>query len=64
MNSDSLIFTLVHQAELSKEQAAKALIVVFDHAKAKCPVLRGNINTFLKEELETSETLEFATFIE
>ncbi|MEO6071482.1 MAG: hypothetical protein ABIN57_01280 [Chitinophagaceae bacterium] len=51
MDRDSLVSVLEQQVGLSKEQALDALIVVFDHAKQECPVLRGNINSFLDEEM-------------
>jgi len=58
MNRDSLVSFLEQQVGLPTEQALNALIVVFDHAIEQCPVLRGNIKSFLDEERALLERQE------
>ena len=56
MDRISLVSILEQQVGLSTNQALNAMILVFEHAKEECPVLRGNINNFfLDEELSFLE---------
>lgn len=52
---NGFLLDLIIDMGFSKDQAKGTLIVVSDYAKEKLPVLRGNINTFLNEELENAD---------
>jgi hypothetical protein len=40
---------------LSEEQVLKTLAVVSNYAKEKFPILEGNINAYLKQELKQAD---------
>jgi len=40
---------------LSEEQVLKTLAVVSNYAKEKFPILEGNINAYLKQELRQAD---------
>jgi hypothetical protein len=55
MKNSSLLDTLMNDAGLSKDQAISTLLIVTDFAKERFPILRGNINSFLNDELESKD---------
>jgi hypothetical protein len=61
MKNHSLIYTLIINAKISREQAIHALTIVSEFAKEKFPVLRGNISSILKNEIEKTKTSELKT---
>ena len=58
MDRISLVSILEQQVGITTDKALNAMILVFEHAKEEYPVLRGNINNFLDEELSFLEGKE------
>ena len=45
----------IKKTGLSEEQVLKTLAVVSNYAKEKFPILEGNINAYLKQELKQAD---------
>ncbi len=61
MKNESLLDLIIDKG-LSRDQAKNTLIVVAEYAKEKLPVLRGNIDAFLNEELENANKEESCSY--
>jgi hypothetical protein len=52
MENATLLNRLQQCSKLSEEQAVKAMVIVADYTREKFPILEGNINSFLRQELK------------
>ncbi|MBD0333837.1 MAG: hypothetical protein ICV66_14435 [Chitinophagaceae bacterium] len=64
MKNLNLIDLLVQQIGLTQDQAVQALSIITDYTKEKYPILRGNIEAFLREELENTESASKETILQ
>jgi hypothetical protein len=55
MLMENTLIQEIKNTGLSEEQVLKTLAVVSNYAKEKFPILEGNINAYLKQELKQAD---------